>query len=167
MVKHILNYIRSDENHDVAKIKSISMMSTKIVPGEDDLPLTTWELYLEIETFKRFSEIVNPNYLMPQFSFTITETLVNIDNEPREYLNPDILNWLSEEEIKILHQRLVWIGDLPLVIDLNLPQSYNEKNIQKTWSVDEIEKILKMESDEIDIIKSQWEKRRTYEKFGL
>ena len=104
---------------------------------------------------------------MPQISFTITETLVNIDNEPCEYLNPDILNWLSEEEIKILHQRLVWIGDLPLVIDLNLPQSYNEKNIQKTWSADEIEKILKMESDEIDIIKSQWEKRRTYEKFGL
>lgn len=173
MVKIIHDYSRNgDTVVDVAILKDVSLMNTRLLPGAGDLPVTTWELYLNVETYhKREITFNNKVHVIwePLEAFIISESLVNTENySPHEYLNPDMLDWFTSSEIDNLRERIIWIECLPMTIDIDIEATLNSHGDRKIkWSVEEIEQILAMSSIEVETFKKNWEKKKIYKKFGL
>lgn len=143
-----------------AFIKEATLRSTKLLINyEKARPFdTTWEVHFTLC-------IIEKNRLYERI---VIESYVDVELHPREIVNPEILLWLSEEELTNLRTRMIWETNYPLV-NIFDPFDFEEddKSNQKKWDTKDLLRLLNMNESELTILRDNWLRKQTYKKFGL
>lgn len=166
----IENYVYSvgddqTEIADKAVMAGATLRSTKLILNDSSTYphefVTTWEIHFMVEIFtgkKKFSRIC-------------IESFINTDNDPVEVINPEVLQWVTSEELDNLRSRMIWEANYALMgtfdpfLDDDIA-SLNSKEL-KMWNTDDLLRLLTMNEKEVDKLKENWNKKQTYKKFGL
>lgn len=147
---------------DKAIISSASLRSTRLLVNEyTPHPhgfVTTWEIHFIVDIFsgKR------------KFQRICVESSIDVDSDPREITNPEVLQWLTDEEIVTLRTRMIWESKYPLMGSLDDAYSDDIRvPAVRVWSPGELSRLLNMNEEEASKLKKNWERKQTYRKFGL
>jgi hypothetical protein len=147
---------------DKAVMVGATLRSTKlIINNSSTYPhefVTTWEIHFTINIFSR----------KKTFSRICIESFINTDNDPVEVINPEVLQWMSPEELDNLRSRMIWEANYTLMgtFDPFFDDDIDSKEL-KSWSTDDLLRLLSMNEKEVNNLKENWNKKQTYKKFGL
>jgi hypothetical protein len=148
---------------DKAIISGASLRSTRLLLNESTSHshefVTTWEIHFVVDIFsgKR------------KFRRICIESSIDVDSDPREITNPEVLQWLTDEELVTLRTRMIWESKYPLMgsfdafsdeVDIRVPEV-------RVWSPGELLRLLNMNETDANSLKENWERKQTYRKFGL
>jgi hypothetical protein len=148
-----------------ASIYSASLRNTKIFLDKEVDVCSSWEIHFNIH--------LSDHCML--FLRLVPETIVDLGNTekaPHEVMNPELLIWFTPETIQTLRERMIWDSGYSLssfnledidILDIDIEWDRNRRE----WSGEEMQKLLDMNEEEAGALKTQWEKRQVYKKFGL
>jgi hypothetical protein len=147
-----------------AVLLGATLRSTKLLLEANKDTCCLWELHLEVACLVE-NDLWKTRH--------VAETYVDLEQHaPAEVVNPEILQWMSVEEVEMLRQRMIWREGHVEVMDFYSAEFYDIDKGEfvgerRFWEPSELDEVLNLAPAEAEELRRSWEKKQTYRKFGL
>jgi hypothetical protein len=170
MKHHVENYqflIGEDQPTKVvphAVLLGGTLRSTKLLLEANKDACCLWEIHLEIACLIE-DDIWKTRH--------VAETFVDMESSaPKEVINPEILQWMSIEEVETLRQRLIWKEGHAEVMDFYSAEFFDIDKGEfveerRAWEPSDLEEMLNLDESGVEELRKNWKMKQTYKKFGL